>query len=60
MPKSIHEERPWAYPRGKIELFQVSLVRSQKFLLIWVARIILEVWDVELERAHSFGYYTFF
>ena len=32
----------------------------QKFFLFWVAGMIWEVWDVELEQAHSFRYYTFF
>jgi len=41
-----------------MELFQVSLIGFQKFFLFWVAGIILEAWDVELERAHSFMYYA--
>ena len=43
-----------AYLGGSIELFQDSLSGFQKFFLFWVAGIILEAWDVELERAHSF------
>ena len=43
-----------------IELFQVSLVGFQKFFLFWVAGMILEAWDVELESANSFVYYVYF
>ena len=38
-----------------MELFQVSLIGFQKFFLFWVAGMILNVWDVELEPAISFG-----
>ena len=34
-------------------LFQVSLIGFQKLFLFWVAGMILEAWDVELESAHS-------
>ena len=37
---------------GKIELFQVSLIGFQKFFLLFVDGMILEAWDVELERAY--------
>ena len=46
--------RPCYYLIGKGELFQNSLIGFQKFILFWVARIILEARDVELERAYSF------
>ena len=32
-----------------------SLIGFQKFFLFWVAGMILNVWDVELEPAISFG-----
>ena len=38
-----------------MELFQVSLIGFQKFFLFWVAGIILEAWDEELESAHFFA-----
>ena len=37
----------------EVELFQVSLIVFQKFFLFWVAGLILEAWNVELESAHS-------
>ena len=33
---------------------QVSLVGFQKFFWFWVTGIILEGWDVKIDRAHSF------
>ena len=36
-----------------MELFQVSLIGFQKLFSFWVAGVILEAWDVELESAHS-------
>ena len=38
-----------------IRVFSVSLVGFQKFLLVCVAGMILEAWDIELERARSFA-----
>ena len=35
-------------------LFQVTLIGFQKFFMFWIALIILEVWNVELESAHFF------
>ena len=35
-------------------LNQVSLIGFRKFFLFWVAGIILEAWDMELESAHFF------
>ena len=40
--------------------FQVSLVVFQKFFLFWVAGMILEAWDVELESVNSFMDYVYF
>ena len=52
--------RPCTHLRGLIELFQVSLIGFQKFFLFWVAGMILEAWDVELESVTSFMYYVYF
>ena len=52
--------RPCTYLRGRIELFQVSLIGFQKFFMFWVAGMILDAWDVELESANSFMYHVYF
>ena len=44
---------PCPFLRGYIESFQISLKGFQKFSLFWVAGMILEAWDVQLESAHS-------
>ena len=49
---------PYTYPRGWIELFQVSLTGFQKFFLFYIAGMILKAWEVELEPAISFGIWT--
>ena len=46
---------PCTYPSRQIELFQIFLVEFQKFFLFWLAGLILEALDVELEAAISFG-----
>ena len=38
----------------RIELSQVSLGGFQKFFLFWIAWMILEAWNVELESVLSF------
>ena len=43
-----------------MELFQVSLIGFQKFFFFWVAGMILEAWDVEMESVNSFMYYVYF
>ena len=53
--------RPSTYPRGQIELFQVSLIGfKNSFCFRYLAGMILEAWVVELESADSFMYYVYF
>ena len=40
-----------------IRIFQVSLLEFKKFFMSWVAEMIFEAWNVQLERAHSFAIY---
>ena len=41
----------------KLNYFEFPLIGFQKFFLFWVAGIILEAWDLELESAHFFAVY---
>ena len=42
------------YQKEQIELLQVSIIEFQRFFLFWVAGIIVEARDIELERTYSF------